>query len=213
MIETSIIITTFNNKPIYTLKNNFPSNSEILINKLEGLAFSRNYYADKANGKKLAFFDDDIIVKNPKIWDFLGQLKPNNLIMVRDASTRIMFIHKNDFNRVGKFDNYYSISGEDREFCLRCIKKGVQVKFILHNMYKHVYHPIRSRRKKLAIKQMRQHAHMYASYGYLFDSIDGLGFKRMFATFTINPWYKLSYLFWDVVRSIFMVKQILTFHR
>jgi glycosyltransferase involved in cell wall biosynthesis len=199
----SVIITTFNQKKIYALMNKFPKDHEIIVSHERGLGYARNMGVAKSQGEKLVFLDDDILV--PKVlWVLLEKLGLNELIMCEEASTRITFVSRSLFYRVGGFDERFTVSGEDRDFCLRAIKVGAHVRFIKHKDYVHMPHPFRGQMKRLTgLKLTFQHAFMYRLHGYWFKHIYEKPFRRMFAlwSFHLND-HVVSFMFWDLIRVL-----------
>lgn len=148
---------------------------EVIISKTIGLGKARNEGAKKAKGDVLVFFDDDLYIK-PKIWEQIKKIKKGSFIMVFDGIahgstpepfTRTLVIYKDDFLKVGGFDESIKFSGEDREFFLETIKKGLKPYSIKpETSYVHKDHPIRFKKSKyFAFMFMSEHAKVLVKHG------------------------------------------------
>ena len=173
-MKVSIIITTLkeNQETLKSINSSVPY--EIIISKEKGLGYARNYGANKSTGELLVFFDDDLII-NPKIWNYLLKLKKGSFIMAYEGLafgnkpepvTRCLAVHKEDFNKV-KFCEEIKLDGEDREFFMYAIKKGLKPIYLIpKGFYSHIEHEIRfSRNRLLALKMMFEESKLLVSYG------------------------------------------------
>lgn len=105
---------------------------EVLIDTSPGVSYARNKLAHLASGDVLVFMDDDII-PDRSVWGLIANIRHREIMMVegyRHPITRIMAIHKEDFNDIGGFDENIRYNGEDLDFYWRALKKGYVVSTI-----------------------------------------------------------------------------------
>ena len=116
--------------------------SEVLVDRSPGVSWARNTLAYQANGEILAFMDDDIR-PDKRVWDLIANLRRGEILMVegyRHPITRVMAIHKEDFNDIGGFDQNIWHNGEDLDFYWRALDKGYVVSTIPKGLVHHEPH-------------------------------------------------------------------------
>ena len=216
-LKVSIILTTLekNPKTLHSLQHlNFEH--EIIFTRIKGLGKARNNGARHNKGEILIFLDSNLKINN-NIWKHLINVKKNSFIIAHDGSahgnkpepiTQVLAIHKKDFNKV-YFSDKINYSGEDREFFMRAIKKGLTPIFLKpKGFYEHINHPIRFNKSKLfAIKFMLDHAKILVYHGAYVRNYKG--FIRWFFPFiwisekkTIRQY--TAKIFWSYIRNVFV---------
>ena len=116
--------------------------SEVLVDRSPGVSWARNTLAYQACGDVLAFMDDDIR-PDKRVWDLIANLRRGEILMVegyRHPITRVMAIHKEDFNDIGGFDQNIWHNGEDLDFYWRALDKGYVVSTIPKGLVHHEPH-------------------------------------------------------------------------
>lgn len=178
MVLISVLITSIKNE-IETIKhlNNCPVPYEVVTSTKLGIGYARNYAALQAKGKILVFFDDDLKL-DPKIWAVILKIKEGSFFVQLSSqklpSTRCLVIHRTDFMKIGGFRNEILLSGEDRDFCLNALKKGLKMVGLPKNLTFHVDHPIRSQKSRYnALRMMFEQAKVVASYGAYWRNLEG----------------------------------------
>lgn len=154
-MKISIIIPCLHDNPqtIQSLKN-FPFEHEIIISKKFGLGYARNYGALNSNGEYLLFLDSNLEI-NPKLFQLMEVVfrVEHSYLMSFDGFshggkgepiTQVLFIKKSDFNKV-KFSEKIIYSGEDRDFFIKAVYKGlIHFLFKPSFYYTHIDHEIRA---------------------------------------------------------------------
>ncbi len=171
----SIIIPslTENPKTLESLRN-LPFKHEIIISNKLGLGRARNYGASVSKGELLIFLDSNLKL-HKKIWELLLSVKENSFIMAFDGFshggkpepiTQVFCIRKKDFEKI-KFSNKIIYSGENRDFFLRAIKKGLTpILFNPRGFYNHIDHDIRSlKNSSTLLKFTNEHAKLLVAHG------------------------------------------------
>lgn len=168
MKPISVIITTIKDK-ILTLDSleRCPVPYEIIISKKRGLGFARNWGAKQAKNDLLVFLDDDIRLKD-EIWQGILSTRIGEFKMILDEGfpiSRVVVIHKEDFRRVGGFDQRIRFTSEDRDFYVRALMAGMRFEKIPINLTIHQPHIRRSMNIHVAIwatSENVQFIHKYA---------------------------------------------------
>ena len=173
MISIIIPSLTKNPKTLNSLQN-LSFKNEIIISNKKGIGYARNYGATLAKGEILVFFDSTLII-NKKIWKKFLSIKENSFIMgfegfshggTPEPITQILCIRKKDFDKI-KFSNKIIYSGEDRDFFIKAIKKGLKPILIKRkNNYKHIEHKTRALQNSYTlIKFTNEHAKLLVKHG------------------------------------------------
>ncbi len=139
-----LIITLKENNDILTLENPEVKEytSEVLIDRSPGVSWARNHLAYQAIGEILAFMDDDVR-PDKRVWELIANLRKREILMVegyRHPITRVMAIHKEDFNDIGGFDQAIWYNGEDLDFYWRALDKGYVVSTVPKGLIHHEPH-------------------------------------------------------------------------
>ncbi len=222
MKKISIIVTSerIKSKTLSSLKF-CPYKYELIISKTKGLGKARNSGANKATSKILVFFDDDLTIY-PKIWNTIINIKRGTFIMASGGSahggtpepiTQVLIIYKKDFLKVNGFENKITASGEDREFFMNAIKKGLIPYYLPQKIYRHNPHPIRFKHnRKRALTMMYEHAKVLATHGAYTRIYKN--YLRWFFPYIYKkePTIKLygAKIFWTSIRNLFAILNILT---
>lgn len=220
-MKLSVILTTIKDE-IKTLDSvsECPFEHEVIISREKGLGKARNLGANKANNEVLAFFDDDLTL-NPKMWDSISKMKKGNFLMAYggyahggkpEPITRILIIHKEDFFKVGGFNEEIKYSGEDREFFLKAIRKGFDPKFFSEKFFIHKSHPIRfSKNRYYSIMFMFEQSKVLATHGAYTRVYKN--YKRWFFPYIYHKEKSLRLFsakaFWSTIRNLFACYNIL----
>jgi len=220
-MKLSVILTTIKDD-IETLDSVYkcPFEYEVIISREKGIGKARNLGAIKANNEILVFFDDDLTL-NSKLWDIIPKIKKGCFFMAYggfahggtpEPITKILIIHREDFFKIGGFNNEIKYSGEDREFFLKAIRKGLKPKFLSEKFYIHKDHPIRFIKSRHdAIMFMFEHSKVLATHG---------AYTRFYKNYLrwLFPflYYKEKSLrlffaktFWSVIRDMFVFYNVL----
>ena len=115
---------------------------EVLIDASPGVSYARNKLAYLASGDILVFMDDDII-PDRSVWELIANIRHREIMMVegyRHPITRIMAIHKDDFNDIGGFDENIRYNGEDLDFYWIALEKGYIISTIPKCLVSHEPH-------------------------------------------------------------------------
>jgi glycosyltransferase involved in cell wall biosynthesis len=120
---------------------------EIIICRHKGVSRARNKGANAATGEILCFLEDDILFEDKDVLNLLDLHRPRTVITChntfpkRPMIGRIMVISKEDFNRVGGFEESIKFGGEGADFILRCLNYGLKWIPINSPVYKHISRP------------------------------------------------------------------------
>lgn len=216
-MTVSIIITTLKDNPetLKTIKGLY-IDYEVVLAKEKGLGFARNKGFFRSTGDVIIFFDGDLKT-NSKIWNILLNVKKGSFIMAYDGLdfgnipepvTRVLAINREDFIKV-LFNEEIKYSGEDREFYLHAIKKGLKPIYLIpKGFYSHIKHKIRFKENKLiALKMMFEHSKVLVSHGAYTRFYKG--FWRWFFPYLFKREKTLrlylAKIFWSSLRDLFVL--------
>jgi len=149
----SIIILSGKNQ-VLTNVDSCPVSHEVIIEKSRGLGFARDLGAQKSKGDLIVMFDDDLKL-NPKIWDFILNLKGGEFALATKyhrVSSQVFAVHISDYAAVGGFDPEIRYVFEDGDFYLRALRMGLTCKIIPTKYYAHIPHRLREQNRFLGIK-------------------------------------------------------------
>ena len=174
MKAISIIITTIKDK-ILTLESleHCPVSYEVVLSKKHGLGFARNWGAEQAKNDLFVFLDDDLRLRD-EIWQEIMNTQKGEFKMTFDKGfpiSRVMAIHKEDFWRVGGFDRQIRFTGEDRDFYVRAVMKGMRFKKIPINLTIHQPHLRRSKNIHVAIRATSENVQFVHKYAGRFPEV------------------------------------------
>jgi glycosyltransferase involved in cell wall biosynthesis len=133
-------------KPKLYTKNCLPEGVEVIVERSRGLATARNRGAQKAHGGFLVFMDDDLIFSREFFWSIVEKLRKNKKSFIAmgarptECTSRVLVIRRNDFYRIGGFDEWIKFIGEDFDFGCRAVKLGYKKILIPFTSVKHVEH-------------------------------------------------------------------------
>lgn len=217
MKNLSIIITSLKDNPKtldsldrFKLRNDV----EIIISMARGLGLARNNGVKLSFGRVLIFLDSDLVL-NRNIWRHLINVKKNHFVMafgglahgsLPEPITQVLAINRKDFDKVG-FSEKIVYSGEDREFFLNAIKKGlIPIRLNKGSFYRHIDHPIRFKKNKMmALRFMFEHSKILVYHGAYIRNYKG--FIRWFFPFlylaekkTIRQY--IAKIFYSNIRNI-----------
>ena len=164
----SIIMTTIKDN-ITTLDSlkYCPVPHEVITSRKYGLGLARNWGAKQAKNNLLVFLDDDLELKD-EIWREILETQKGEFRMTFLKGfpiTRVMAIHKEDFWKIGGFDQRILFTSEDRDFYVRALMNGLHFRAIPIGLTVHKPHRRRSRNIHVAIRatcENVQFIHRYA---------------------------------------------------
>jgi len=136
----SIIITSMKDKILTLSSIKVPTPYEIVISRKIGLGYARNWGARQAKGELLVFLDDDLILQDG-FWDEVLKVKKGEFSMPYPVCTRVLVIHKNDFWKIGGFNEKIFVTHEDVDFYFNAIDKGLRFRVFPSNLFIHIEHP------------------------------------------------------------------------
>jgi glycosyltransferase involved in cell wall biosynthesis len=172
-MKISIIVPTLKDEPL-TAKSLFhcPVPYQLILSKKRGLGYARNYGARQAKYDLLVFLDDDLTLK-PEIWEQLLNTRKGEFKMAKwpKPVTRAMVIHREDFWRVGGFDESIKAMGEDLVFYIEAIQHGLNFSEIPIGLMIHEDHEPRWHNKRVAIDMILDSSRNFARYGFRFCSL------------------------------------------
>jgi len=121
------------------------------------------------------YFDSDLIL-HKEIWKVILNTKPGEFRMYRKSEnppmpcTRVLSIHKQDFWRMGGFDETIQLAGEDRVFFLEAVYSGLRYVRIPSRLVEHIAHVTRGEHHLTAIKMIWEGSRLGAKYGIRYES-------------------------------------------
>jgi glycosyltransferase involved in cell wall biosynthesis len=125
---------------------NCPVPYEVIISRKNGLSIARNWGAEQANNDLLLFLDDDLSFKDD-LWKEVLSTEKGHFKMIYNVTclegfpvTRVLAIHKEDYWRVGGFDDKFIATSEDRDFYARAIVKHLRFTAIPTDLVTHQAH-------------------------------------------------------------------------
>jgi GT2 family glycosyltransferase len=132
--------------PILYTKKCLPEGVEVIVERSRGLAAARNKGAQKAHGAFFVFMDDDILFSREFFWSIVATLRKNKKSFIAmgakptECTSRVLVIRRDDFYRIGGFDEWIKFIGEDFDFCCRAVKLGYKKILIPFTSVEHVEH-------------------------------------------------------------------------
>jgi GT2 family glycosyltransferase len=133
-------------KPKLYTKKCLPEGLEVIVERSQGLATARNKGAQKAHGAFFVFMDDDIVFSREFFWSIVEALRKNTKSFIAmgakptECTSRVLVIRRDDFYRIGGFDEWIKFIGEDFDFCCRALKLGYTKILIPFTSVEHVKH-------------------------------------------------------------------------
>jgi len=119
--QVTVIIPSIKKK-IITL-DSLPDGVEIIIVRGKPVSEARNIGAKKAKGKILVFLDDDLKFPENVLCKCVERIMQSKECLMHG---RMLIIRKEDFFRVGGYDEkIYLLGSEDVDFLERAIRKGM----------------------------------------------------------------------------------------
>ena len=117
-----------------------------VVRGVKGLAKAFNECYRAADSEVIVLLADDIIIDS-EVYNYFSQVKKGEFAMLDTGDfpiNGVQVIHKDDFWRVGGFDESLKYSSEDREFFSRAVLSGLKFKPIPLRLVKHIKHETRS---------------------------------------------------------------------
>ena len=153
--DVSFIIPT-NRKKIYTMES-IPAECPVYIEREGNLNQARNRGIRKAKTPIVVVCDDDIQFSKEFLNKVLSLLDKRTLVGLEDYYAmkwcigRFMCFWKEDWERVGGFDESRNVyGGDDTDFCIRMEKAGVKIIRLPRDSVKHLY----PEKKRPAMKEL-----------------------------------------------------------
>ena len=202
-----IIITGKKNWEIISLDSikSCPYEHEVIINRDFGFGFARNQGARMAKYDLLVYFDDDVSFGS-EVWKYVEMIERGKFVMSLMnltgywfANTRGFMILKDDFWKIGGFDENFAYGCEDRDFFLRAVDAGMKHIELPISLLKHKPHVLRTDNKVRKLKIILDNTkiimrHSYRHRDYLRHEVIGRLMKGQFRTCSLYLIFSLYLL-------------------
>jgi GT2 family glycosyltransferase len=129
-----------------------PVKCEVIISDEIGLSKARNSGAKKATYPLIVMVDDDVTLM-PEGWQWLITLQHGEFALAKvgnHLSSRTFAVWRDDFWRIGGFDESFKYVFEDGDFAIRAKKAGLRLKIMPGNFFVHHDHKRGFRFRNLA---------------------------------------------------------------
>lgn len=143
--KPSIVIVSLKNPWEIKTSKSIPINHvhRVVIETCKGVSKARNKGFQKCKEADIIVFVDDDLDIPTEVWDCLFDVAPGIYKMMQGAHfpiSRVMSIHRKDFERLGGFDENINYTGEDLDFYIRATLDGMILETIPMNAVTHEPH-------------------------------------------------------------------------
>jgi GT2 family glycosyltransferase len=145
--EISVVIPSVK-KRVFTLEFNAELSrfNVKVVRGVKGLAKAFNECYRGVDSEIIVLLADDIVL-DPAVYDYFSQVRKGEFAMLETGDfpiNGVQIIHRDDFWRVGGFNEALKYSSVDREFYARAVLSGLKYRPIPLRLVKHIKHETRA---------------------------------------------------------------------